>query len=103
LIFAVFIPEYERINFFDGIDEVFKGLYQSKGRIFAHVWYWMHLIKSLPLMLAKAIGGYAAMLKNFIKNTLRGIRRQIGCSTLDILGLICWSGCLYHDFSLGEA
>lgn len=86
-IFKMFIPDYDWLHFFRGIDETYMGLYQSRGRIYAYFWYWMQLVKSLPSMLTTAWGGNFAMLKNFIKTALRGIRRQKGYSALNIMGL----------------
>ncbi len=86
-IFKFFIPEYDWKYFFYCIDEVYQGLWQSRGKWIANIWYWSQLGKSLPLLISNAIGGYLAMFRNYIRTGLRNIRRHKGYSTLNIMGL----------------
>jgi len=86
-IFKYFIPEYDWIYFFGGIDEVYCGIRSSKGKFFANVWYWSQLTKSLPSLYLKKSGGFFFMLKNYFKTGIRTLLRHKGYSALNILGL----------------
>ncbi len=86
-IFKYFIPEFDWIYFFGGIDEVYCGIRCSKGKFLADVWYWIQLTKSLPSLFSKKSGGSFIMLKNYLKTGIRTLLRHKGYSTLNIMGL----------------
>jgi len=86
-IFKYFIPEFDWIYFFGGIDEVYCGIRCSKGKFLADVWYWFQLTKSLPSLFSKKSGGSFIMLKNYFKTGMRTLLRHKGYSTLNIIGL----------------
>jgi len=86
-IYRLFIPESDWNYFFNGIDEVYQGLRQSRGKWIANMWYWTQLGKSMPLLVSNAIGGYLDMFSNYFKTGLRNIRRHKGYSTINIIGL----------------
>jgi putative ABC transport system permease protein len=86
-IFKIFVPEYDWHYFFNSIDEVYGGLRQSRGKWVANIWYWAQLGKSLPKLVANAVGGHKAMFNNYFKTGLRNIRRHKGYSALNIMGL----------------
>ncbi len=81
-IFRFFIPEYDWHCFSNGIDEVYQGLLQSRGKWAADIWYWVQLGKSLPSFISTTLGGTMS-----IKTGLRNIRRHKGYSALNIMGL----------------
>jgi putative ABC transport system permease protein len=86
-IFKFFIPEYDWPYFFGGIDEVYCGVRDEKGKFLADLWYWIQLTKSLPSLLSKKTGGSFVMLKNYFKTGIRTLLRQKGFSALNIMGL----------------
>jgi putative ABC transport system permease protein len=82
-----FIPEYDWPYFFGGIDAVYCGVRDTKGKFLADIWYWIQLTKSLPSLFSKKIGGSSIMLKNYFKTGIRTLLRHKGFSTLNIMGL----------------
>lgn len=86
-IFKYFIPEYDWPYFFGGIDEVYCGIRDAKGKFLADFWYWIQLIISLPSLFSKKTGGSFIMLKNYFKTGIRTLLRNKGFSTLNIMGL----------------
>ena len=59
----------------------------NRSKIFAEAWYWKQTIFSIiPFVLNKLRWG-AAMLKNYLKVTLRSLVGNKGFSTINILGL----------------
>ena len=86
-IFKYFIPEYDWPYFFGGIDEVYLGVRDAKGKFCADIWYWIQLAKSLPSLFSKKTGGSLIMLKNYFKTGIRTLLRHKGFSALNIMGL----------------
>lgn len=69
------------------MDEYFAELVSEVGRFRAKLWYWGHVLKSIPILLITAIYWGTAMFKNYIKIALRIIRKHKGYAFINIMGL----------------
>jgi putative ABC transport system permease protein len=75
------------------LEEEFKEIAEQQGTMRATLWYWGQVVYSIPtyFQLHVAIGG--TMLFNYIKITLRNIKRHKGFSFLNIAGLVVSMTC----------
>jgi len=74
-------------------DEEFSLIYETKGFVRAWLWYWTHLLRSLPVFIKDILFWRFVMLGNYLKITLRNIRKHKIHSAINIfglaLGLVC--------------
>jgi putative ABC transport system permease protein len=75
------------------LEEEFKEIAEKWGPLRATLWYWGQVVYSIPtyFKLRLVIGG--TMLVNYIKITLRNIKRHKGYSFLNIAGLVIGMVC----------
>ncbi|MCP4728264.1 MAG: FtsX-like permease family protein, partial [bacterium] len=73
--------------------EIYNIMHQEKGRLKALLWYWTHLLITIPHIMKKFSLRSGAMLKNYIKITFRNIKRQKGYSFINIFGLAIGMAC----------
>jgi ABC-type antimicrobial peptide transport system permease subunit len=75
------------------LEEEFKEIAKQKGIMRATFWYWGQVVYLIPtyFQLRMVIGG--TMLVNYIKITLRNIKRHKGYSFLNIAGLVVGMVC----------
>jgi predicted permease len=89
-----FLTDYEEGHAASGdCGEEFAERVRAAGRFRALVWYWTQVLYALVAYarLSAIIG--AAMLKNYIKITLRHIRNHKGYSLINIMGLAVGMAC----------
>jgi putative ABC transport system permease protein len=77
----------ERDNFAEYVDSVYKEQFFLKSRKAARIWFWSQFIRSLPGLAKKSVEGGIGMLKNYIKISLRCIKRRKIYSFINITGL----------------
>ncbi|MFC2139155.1 ABC transporter permease [Bacteroidota bacterium] len=68
-------------------DELFFSIYEDKGYLIACCWYWMQILISVPSFLFDKIHWGGIMLKNYFIVAVRNIKRHLGFSLINILGL----------------
>jgi putative ABC transport system permease protein len=74
-------------------DEEFSLIYETKGYVRAWFWYWMHLLRSLPVFIKDILYWRFVMFKNYLKFAIRNIVKHKGCSFINILGLSVGMAC----------
>lgn len=75
--------------------EVYQDLVREKSVFLARLWYWQQFLKSLPLYFTDSIYWRMAMLKNYIKITMRIIKRNKAYSIINITGLAVGIACCF--------
>ncbi len=75
--------------------EVYQDIAGEKSVIFARLWYWKQIIKSLPYFFTDFFYWRMAMLKNYIKVTMRIIKRNRAFSIINITGLAVGIACCF--------
>lgn len=88
-----FVPQEERIYVQQAILEVFYGLCVSKGRGVAYLWLTSQLLRSLPVLLSNSVYWSAQMFKNYMKITLRNLKKHKFYSVINITGLAIGIAC----------
>ena len=68
-------------------EESYRLRIKLQGKTKAHLWFWLHLLKSLPEFIRDSIYWRGIMLKNYLKIALRVIRKRKLYSLLNIVGL----------------
>lgn len=88
-----FLPSSDRA-FLDGdFDEIYNFLYEQRGRMWADLWYWFQLVQSLPRIFSNSLFWSLVMFKNYIKITLRNLKKYKGYSFINIAGLSVGMAC----------
>ena len=75
------------------VKECYLEILEAKGKLYAGIWYWIQILKSLGVYLWVAINWRIAMLKNYFKITLRNIHRHKSYSIINITGLAVGIAC----------
>ncbi len=77
----------EKFSMIKEFNDEFEDIAHSEGIKKARVWYWKHLIISMPLILKESFYWRMAMIKNYLKIAYRSIIKNKGFSIINILGL----------------
>lgn len=85
--------DYEREGLLGDFTEKYNKLLESKGLIYANLWYTFQILKLIPFYFIQIIYWSFVMLKNYLKTTLRIIRRDKAYSILNISGLVIGLTC----------
>ena len=88
-----FIPQEERIYVQQAFHEVFNSLWISKGRGAAWLWSLGQLLRSLPVLLSNSFYWSVQMFKNYMKITLRNLKKHKFYSFINITGLAIGIAC----------
>ncbi len=67
--------------------EEFNELARARGSLRAWLWYWRHLLKSIPAFLIDFIFWRFVMFRNYLKISIRNITKHRIHSAINILGL----------------
>jgi len=100
------MPRYEDDFLCAGdLDEEFREVLQEAGHRKARFWYWAQVLRSIPAYLRISTLWRLIMFKNYLKITLRHIRRHKGYSFINIAGLAIGMTCcililLYIQYEL---
>ena len=87
LILRVLLNQTEYLEFTDDLNEVYHTLVKSEGLAKARIWYGFRVLESLPSFISDLIYWRFIMWRNYLKITLRNLKRQKTQSTINILGL----------------
>ena len=85
--------DYERERLLGDFTEKYNKLLESKGLFFANLWYTFQILKLTPFYFIQIIYWSCVMLKNYLKTTLRILRRDKAYSVLNISGLVTGLTC----------
>ena len=93
VILKLFIESKKASLHVSNFEEVYDHIYTSRGRFAAQRWFWYHFLCSLPSLINRSIYWSFIMLKNYLKTTLRNIKRQKIFSFINIGGLALGMTC----------
>ncbi|MCP4726778.1 MAG: FtsX-like permease family protein [bacterium] len=74
-------------------EEVYYDMYDTRGRVYAYLWYWVQVFKSFPKFLNNMIHRSTDMFKNYLKISLRNLTRNKSYSIINISGLATGMAC----------
>ena len=88
-------PDRGSFSTLGDLAEVYQDIAGEKSVFYARLWYWHQLFKSLPLFLIDSAYWRLAMLKNYLKMTMRIIKRNKAFSLINITGLAVGIACCF--------
>jgi putative ABC transport system permease protein len=88
-----FLPKKEHVFLGGDFDEIYNSILEEKGQAAADRWYWFQLIQALPEIFLNSIYWSLVMFKNYLKITIRSIKRHKGYSFINIVGLSVGMAC----------
>jgi putative ABC transport system permease protein len=83
----------DRLSVLSDFAEIYKELAAEKGTLKARRWYWIQVLRSIPMFGLNHFFWSAEMLKNYLKIALRNFRRQKAFSLINISGLAIGMAC----------
>jgi len=86
-ILRTLLPEGEREGLLGDFDEMFRELATDKNKVIAWLWYLLQIVILLPSYCKEKIQWGGIMLKNYMKITVRNIKRYKTYSIINITGL----------------
>ena len=87
-----------KIGILGDTEEEYRLILSEKGRFRADMWYIWQIFQPLPFFIRSTIYWNLAMLKNYLKITLRTIKRHKGYSAINIIGLAIGITCCLYIF-----
>jgi ABC-type antimicrobial peptide transport system permease subunit len=81
------IRSENRMSILSDFSEIYEELVSEEGSFKARRWYWVQVIRSMPLFIYNKIYWSVVMLTNYIKIAFRIIKRQRIYSFINIIGL----------------
>jgi putative ABC transport system permease protein len=88
------LPRYVGETALGDFEEEYEYLVQTRGNIHANLWYFIQILKSIPAFIGNFFRWGIVMFQNYMKVTLRTIRRHKGFSFINILGLAVGMACV---------
>jgi len=79
--------------FLGDIEELFQDRTECQGLLRSKRWYWWEIVKSIPKFFRESIRWRITMLENYLKITLRNMKRHKGYSFINIAGLVVGIAC----------
>lgn len=88
-------PDRGSFSTLGDLAEVYQDIAGEKSVFYARLWYWHQLFKSLPMFLIDFAYWRLSMLKNYLKMTMRIIKRNKAFSIINITGLAVGIACCF--------
>lgn len=88
------LPRYVGHTALGDFAEEYNRVANIRGSGSAILWYLMHIIKSVPAFISYSIRWGIVMFQNYMKVTLRTIRRHKGFSFINVIGLAVGMACV---------
>ena len=93
LLFRLFSPKVDKFFLSGDFKEIYLYTLETEGRYSAWCFYWGQVIKSIPFFVSDIFIWSAAMFKNYLKISLRSIRKRKVHSFINIFGLAVGLAC----------
>ena len=87
------LPKTEKQSLNGDFDEIYNDMLLERGKFAAWIWYWWQIFNSLPRIAANSLVWSFVMFKNYLKVSLRIIKRQKIYSFINIFGLAAGMAC----------
>ncbi|MFC1513889.1 ABC transporter permease [candidate division KSB1 bacterium] len=75
------------------LEEVYNLIYDEKGQFKAKMWYWSQVLRSIPVFLSVSFYRSIMMINNYMKISVRNIKKNKDFSLINILGLAIGMAC----------
>jgi len=85
--------EPDRIHLNGDYEEIYDMIYRNNGRIRAHLWILKQILISITILISDFISWNGMMYKNYLKTTLRNIKRNKIYSFINMSGLAVGIAC----------
>ena len=85
---------HDYFEFTDDVEEVYRNLLREDVRR-ARRWYWRRVLESIPAYMMDVIYWRFMMFGNYLKTTMRNIRKQKGYTFINIAGLAVGMACCF--------
>ena len=86
-ILKVVLPPADRQFLLSDFEYIYHERLLRKGILAARMWYWSQLIKTIPAFFIYTIYWSMIMLINYIKITIRNLKKHMGYSFINVFGL----------------
>ena len=90
---ALLIPKTDYQNLSGDFYQLYYTLYHSRGKIYARVWLWGQVLKSIPGFIKDSLYWRCCMFKKYFRIALRHIVKYRGYSFINIVGLAAGLAC----------
>ncbi len=88
------LPRYVGPTALGDFEEEYSRVANDRGNGPANLWYFFQIVKSVPAFINHSIRWGIVMFRNNLKVTLRTIRRHLGFSFINIVGLAVGMACV---------
>ncbi len=92
-LFDLVVRSEEKRTIAGDLEELFCDIIEEKGRLGASLWYIGQIVGAIPSFLSNSLYWRLFMLANYLKITLRNIRRHKAYSFINIAGLAMGIAC----------
>ncbi len=89
------LPASEKESITGDYEELYFDLFETKGEMFANLWYWLQVFKSAWSVLTVSLYWNFVMFKSYLKIAARNIRKQKVYSFINISGLAAGLACCF--------
>ena len=86
-LFRHLLSETEKHTLLGDYEELYKGLAQRRGGLIANLWYILQIVLTIPTVIWDSTKWSVIMIRNYLKITLRNMKKRKGYSIINITGL----------------
>lgn len=92
-LFRLILPESEWRTLLGDYEELYEDLVDEKGKIIATLWYWFQILITFTSVFCDSMKWSVIMIGNYLKITLRNLKKHRGYSFINITGLAVGMAC----------
>ena len=93
LLLKLVLDRSEYLEFVGDIDEIYKQMTAAGPHWKARFWYWLRVLESAPAIIRAHLWGGMAVIGNYLKITVRNLKKHKVYSFINIMGLALGLAC----------